>query len=180
MADSGFSGGVGAMDTFSNRTVSSRVSTLKPNIKQTLELLEKAGLKPGRNWQREFTELLTDLANRDNLTPLEIIKTAAITKVLQDKKLNGPQKLAKVKAILLAKRYPVYTKAKQAFQQRLKEVSLSKEIKIKPTPFFEDNKITVEFSYTTKAELEKIIKELEKLKKVDLVKDALQAAEDSC
>lgn len=149
------------------------------DLKQALDVLKEAGLKPGRNWQKQFSELLTDLAKRDGLTELKIIKTPEITKILQNEKLNGPQKLAKVKEILLAKRFPSYTKAWQVFQQQLKAIGLSKAIKIKPTPFFEDNKITVEFSYTTKVELEKVIRELEKLKEVDLVKNVLKAAENS-
>lgn len=149
-------------------------------MKMFLERLKQFGLKPGHNWQKELTSLVKEIANRDGVTEKEVAFAPEIEAVLEQPKLTAPQKLAKIKEILQAMRYPIYAKAKKSFAAELKALGLNGRIKVKPAPFFEDNKVTVEFSYSSPSDLEEVIKLLERLKEVDLVKNALKAAEDNC
>lgn len=148
-------------------------------VEQALKVIEQAGLKLGVNWQKELATLINDIAKRDEVTPEQVILSPEILSLLNEPKLNAPQKLAKLKEVLLTKRYPMYSKAKLAFQQQIKALGLGPKIKIKPPPFFEDNKITVEFTYQTPEELEGLLAALSRLKGVNLVKNALKAAEDN-
>jgi hypothetical protein len=146
-------------------------------IEKALAALKDAGLKLNQNDTRIIRELVTDLARRGR-QPHDIISSSPIAEMLADKKLNGPQKTARLKTILNAERYPAYTKAETAFWAEVKKLRLHPKIKISHTPFFEDRSLTVEFSCKDPEELRRINRSLERLAGKDLVKDALEAAEN--
>jgi ParB family chromosome partitioning protein len=149
-------------------------------IEKVLEIITDAGLKPSFNLRRELVELIDDIASRDNLKPVQALLSSGVSEIINEPKLSGPDKLKKIKELLLRKRYPAYSKAKDTFKQQLKDLKLSPKLKITHSPFFETNDLKIEFGYKQLNELEDIVQSLEKLSKVDLVKNALEAAEDNC
>lgn len=145
--------------------------------KQALLKLTEAGLKLGVNWQKELTELIIDIAARDNLTCLQVIESSEITEILYDEKLSGPLKRARVKKELQKKRYPFYFLAKEEFDRQLRALNLSSEIKVKPAAFFETDKLTIEYDQRLKEDKE-IEASLNKLKKANLVKTVIDYVEN--
>lgn len=142
--------------------------------------LEKSGIKLNKNHRRDLCELISEISRRDGIDAVSVLnEDKEITELLQNAALNGPKKLGRVKDILVARRYPTYTRARLTFSRRVNNLKLDSRIKITPTPFFEDNKITVEFSYESPDGLREVMKSLEKLDKIDLVKEALEDRQDS-
>lgn len=152
---------------------------MNDEVSDILRVFANTGLRLGVNWKEQFRELLTDISKRDSISPKEIIGASNIQTILKDKKMGGPQKLAKVKKTLLEQRYPLYSKTMRAFKKELRELNLSSSIKVTPTPFFEDEKLSIEYTYETEAELKEIRASLKKLQGVNIVKKVLQYTEDN-
>ena len=145
-----------------------------------LARLSEAGLKVNQNDRLLIAELLDDLTLRDQVDSERIMDEAGIPTILIERRLNGPQKIERIKDALLALRYPTFTRARTAFLAELGRLGLSNRIKLTPVPYFEEETIKVEFEYRRPRELKEIIESLQKLAEKDLVKDALDAAEDHC
>ena len=143
-----------------------------------LAVLTAAGLKLGRNWRRELGELIADIAKRDSLSPDDVVADAAIKAALSSNAATA-KKRDLVIDILRQRRYPRYYRARAAFSDKLKALKPAPNIKITPPPSFEGHKIKVEFTYSTPAELDEAIESLRRLKGVDLINEALAAAQDS-
>ncbi|MCK4268588.1 MAG: hypothetical protein KAX16_07125 [Actinomycetia bacterium] len=149
-------------------------------VLSVLSELEKSGIKLNKNHRRDLHELISEISGRDGIDAASVLNDdKEIRELLQNSALNGPKKLERVKDILVGRRYPTYTRARAAFSRKINNLKLDSRIKITPTPFFEDNKITVEFSYESPDGLREVLKSLEKLDKIDLVKEALEDRQDS-
>ena len=145
---------------------------------QAIAAMEKAGIKLNQNHKRDMFELISDIAGRDNLNALQVLLDDPKIKSALESGQNGPQKLSRIKDVLFARRYPTYARAQAAFTREISGLNLSSRIKIRPTPFFEDNKLVVEFSFGSRDELKEVLDSLEKLKEIDVVKNALEASKD--
>lgn len=143
-----------------------------------LAMLTAAGLKLGRNWRRELGELITDIAQRDNLAPDDVVADEEIKAALSSN-TTTPKKRDLIIEILRQRRYPRYYRARRAFSEKIKELKLAPKIKIIPPSSFEGHRLKVEFTYSSPAELEAVIVLLRQLKGVDLIDEALAAAEDN-
>ncbi len=140
--------------------------------------MEEAGIKLNQNHKRDMIELISDIAGRDHLNALQVLFDDQNIKIALESDQNGPQKLSRIKEVLFARRYPTYARAQAAFTREIAGLKLSSKIKISPTPFFEDNKLIIEFSFGSRDELTEVLDSLEKLKEIDVVKNALEASED--
>ncbi len=140
--------------------------------------MEKAGIKLNKNHKRDMVELILDIAGRDHLDALQVLFDDPNIRSALESDQNGPQKLSRVKDALFARRYPTFTRVQAAFTREIAKLELSSRIKISPTPFFEDNKLTVEFSFGSRDELREVLDSLEKLKEINVVKNALEASKD--
>ena len=146
-------------------------------IQQALKIMEDAGLKLGVNWRRELSELINDIAVRDNLTCEQVIKAAQIQTILNDDNLSTPHKRARIKKELQRRRYPLYFLSVQEFDKQLKALNLNPKIKVKPTPFFENRKLNIEYQCEDEQELKQIEADVEKLKQANLVQKAIEYVE---
>ena len=155
-------------------------NTEELEVDRGLSIIRASGLKLNRNDTRFIRELLNDLTRRNNSRASDILDLPTIVEVLSHDKLNGPQKLTKLKRALFELRYPILTQAEDSFDAEVKDANLHPRIKIGHTPYFEDNAIEVRFKYDNPAQLREMIRSLERLADRDPVKNALAAAEDSC
>lgn len=151
---------------------------MNKDIDKVMEMIADSGLRPGVNLVKEFKELLYDISKRDGVTPQEIIAGSNISGIIADQRISGPDRLKHIKQILLELRFPELAKADKRFKETFRLLKLNPKIKITPVPFYEDNKLKVEFNYRNPSELNDIIESLEKLAKVDVVKNALEDPED--
>ena len=144
-------------------------------IETALLRLEKAGIKINKNHRCDLTELITEIAGRDGLTPAKVLDDPRIQIILERREFNGPQKLARLKEVLFKRRYPTYTKVLAAFCEEIKKLKLDPKIKVTPTPFFENTKLKAEFAWRDPEELQDIIESLRRLLETNVVKNAFQA-----
>lgn len=136
-------------------------------------LIEK-GLKPNKNQRKELLELATEIGRRENKNIGRVLDDTGILPVLNNPMFSSPDKLKRIRSLLFERRYPEFSAAKKAFDDQIKKLKLAPGIKISHTPYFEDSKISVEFTFKTPDEMRKIIDSLEKLSKADVVKNALE------
>ena len=117
-------------------------------------------LKLSVSYRREFTELLNDIARRDNTTPEEIIAREEIWE-LRQKDLPRNQRITRIKQQLRKWRYPRLTKAEVDFARAVAKLKLPNYIKITPPQNFEGDFVSIEVKVKSEEELGKAIKELD-------------------
>lgn len=149
------------------------------DIDNAMNVLEEAGLKLSFNMRRELIDLITEIAIRDDMSCLEVLDSLDIRSIANDTKISAPDRIKLIKETLSEKRYPSYHKTRRAYQKELKKLNLDKSLKITHRPFFESNEVLVEFKYDNPDKLNDIIESLEKLSKVDIVKNALESSENN-
>lgn len=137
-------------------------------------LLIEKGMKPNKNQKKELFELATEIGRRESKNLGQVAENAGILPVLNNPTLSSPDKLKRIKSLLYERRYPEYSATKKAFSDEIKKLNLASGIKLSHTPYFEDNKIRVEFTFKTPDELQSTIDSLKKLSKVDVIKNALE------
>lgn len=146
---------------------------------KALTSLKDAGIRLNKNNLLKLDRLIKTLARREGVTPDTIVGRKNIAVLLADRKMNGPQKIKKLIDLLTTEAFPSATSAETAFLKGLKKLDLHPKIHVTHTPFFEDSRIGVAFSYSDPDELEEIMRSLKRLKEHDLIAYALEAAEDT-
>jgi len=114
---------------------------VKQKLKEKLTILENGALKRGKlanlklsfSYRREFEELIEEIAVRDNIERFEVLEAPEIQAVLGHEKLSAPQKIKKIKEVLLVRRYPTYAKTGEAFSRQLKILNPFPKTKITST-----------------------------------------------
>lgn len=113
-------------------------------------------LKLGKNRQKEFLGLLTEISAIDN-RPIDLVLLCKkIQDVLLNTKITPPRKTEYIKEILKKMRYPLLASTEENFQQIKKDLKLPPNIILRPPPFFEGEKYTVEFSFKNQTEFKKL------------------------
>ncbi len=95
-----------------------------------------SSLRPGRNRQRQILEALLDLAKREQRPIHKILAREDLAKVLNDPKLNPPQKTEKFYALLRRYLWPRLTAKEEEFY-RLAHTLSAPGIRVLPSPSFE-------------------------------------------
>jgi len=104
-------------------------------------------LKWSFNQQWEATQWIMEIARREGRSIKEVIDEGEITAVLNNERMNNPQKVKSIVKILKARRFPSLLQAEQSFKKGLCDLSLPSGVRIVPPPFFEgvDYKLEVGF-----------------------------------
>ncbi len=124
--------------------------------KAIFELFQQ--LKSGKNRQKEVLRLLQELAKITGQSIDQIIKNSAIQDVLTDDKITFPRKTEHIIEILKKIRFPLYTKVAEKFQNLLKDLKLPPNVILRPAPFFEREKYTIELTFKDQSEFKKLAK----------------------
>lgn len=111
-----------------------------------LALLE--ALRPGRNRRREIWEWLDEISRRETCSISEILRDESLEEILNDPKLNRPQKEAGVRRALRVRRFPRLTGLEKERAFRLKSLSLPPNISLNCPQNFEglDFSLVISFS----------------------------------
>ena len=120
-------------------------------------------LRLGKNRQRVFWALLTDIARIEKRNVNEILLDAEFTKIISAEKLTPNQKVELVKSELWRRRYPRYSAVESEFQQMLKEMKLPPQMSLRPPAFFEGEDFQVSFSFKNPEEFKARVKLLQRL-----------------
>jgi ParB family chromosome partitioning protein len=133
---------------------------LKP---ETRRLVMTILVPLGQNKQKEILEDLQEVSQRENIPAEEILKSREILSIQNSDKLSPLQKADRIRNWLRKRRYPSFSSWKESFDSTLRKMRWPKEIVLKHSPFFEDEDISVAFSFKNKKEFEESISKLKQL-----------------
>ncbi len=120
-------------------------------------------LKTGKNRQKEFYNLFSDLAHISKKSFTEIAQNLKMDELIEDGSIETPVKTERVRLLLRQARFPNLTKTEQEFKAIIKEIKIPSTIKITPYPFFEESKFTVSFDFQNRQDLKKQIDALNRV-----------------
>jgi ParB family chromosome partitioning protein len=99
--------------------------------------------------QTAFMEYVSECALRENLSIDEVINSPQIGFILEDERLNLPQKAAAVMSFLRKRRFPQLTAKEEEFIQGLKKVKLPPDVSLTHPPSFEGNTYVLTFRFAS-------------------------------
>ncbi len=114
-------------------------------------------LQLGKNNQKELLRLLREIAKISNQSIVQIVEDKEIQDILSNEKITSPRKIEHIKEVLKRMRYPLFSIVEMNFQNLKKDLKLPPNIILRPPPFFEGEKFTVELSFKNQAEFNKLI-----------------------
>ncbi len=120
-------------------------------------------LPSGQNKLKGILEDLKEISRRNEIAPKEILSSKEILDIMESEKLSPLQKADKIRLILKKKRYPALSSQKESFDALLKKLRLPKAIVVKPSPFFEGENFSVNFSFGNNEELKTTLLKLQEL-----------------
>ncbi len=108
-----------------------------------------SNLRLGKNRQREFLLLLSDVARIQNIGLMQLFEQQDVKSILAENKTTPSQKAEQLKVWLWEKRYPSYVKAKQQYDHILREAKCPRDIDIQAPPYFEGEEFRITFSFSS-------------------------------
>lgn len=136
------------------------LSEFKPSERK---LLVPLLLPLGQNKQKEFLEDLQEISRKDDIPVKKVFDSKEIMDILASDKLSPVQKAEKIRLLLRRKRFPHLFSWKDSFDSALKKMNCPREIAVKPSPFFEDEKISISFAVKNEEELRGLLQKLQEL-----------------
>ncbi len=110
-------------------------------------------LKLSLNKQREITTFVKEIALRDNIPILKVLKDKRLLEILNKKDFDRNQKTRKIRIYLKQRRFPALTEAEKSFEKHKKKLNLASGAKLIPPDNFEDKTYTLQFSFKNLNEL---------------------------
>jgi HTH domain found in ParB protein len=126
-------------------------------------------LKLNLNQQIKFIEYARDISIRDGLTTRELFSEGTFLKILDDPRLNNPQKAKKVLEALRVRRYPRLARAQHDVQRAISALSLPPEAVIRYDPYLEDPNYKLQIGFKDGKALRKTIRALHVLDELEAI-----------
>ncbi len=114
-------------------------------------------LQLGKNNQKELLRLLTEISKINGQSADQLLSQNEIQAILSNEKITSPRRIEHIKDVLKRMRYPQFSRVESDFQNLKKDLKLPPQIILRPPPFFEGEKYTMEFSFKNQAEFNKRI-----------------------
>ncbi|MDL1978257.1 MAG: ParB N-terminal domain-containing protein [Deltaproteobacteria bacterium] len=127
------------------------------------ELMKELNLS--QNKECELIELVDEIARRETVSPLQVIRSNPIRKIMENRDQNRPEKTRKVRSYLKQKRFPSITEAEDRFCANLGTLKLGNSIRLSPPPSFEGSAYSVRFSFKTAEEFTQRMETLQEASK---------------
>jgi len=115
--------------------------------------------------QAEILDYVLEIAIRENLPVEKVIGTSEIRSILENKKLNNPQKGESIRKYLRERRYPQLTEKEKQFTYNLKQLKFPPQITLRPPPFFEGDNYHLNLRFKNLNGLKQSLQKLESLLK---------------
>jgi len=122
-----------------------------------------ADLRLSLNKQREILQLLTEIAARDDLTVIDVLKEKDLQEIIAEKDADRGIKGRNIRFYLKKRRFPAITAAEERYAQCVKEMRLGENIRLIPPKDFEGNVYTFQFSFRTVPELKDRVADLNRI-----------------
>ena len=123
------------------------------------------------NQQWKTTQWIMEIAKREGLSIKEVLDKGDIIGVLNNDRINNPQKVKLLVMVLRSMRFPSLLEAERLFREGLSDLRLPSGVKIIPPPFFEGIDYKLEIVFTKGEGLKKNLTELSRLSGLERVTD---------
>ncbi len=114
----------------------------------------------GQNKQKEFLDSLWEIQRRDEIPVKSILDRKDIRQARRSAKLVPLARSEKIRQILERMRFPQLSARRAAFDSCLRRIGWPGEITVQPSPFFEDEEISVGFRAKNPEEFKKSLARL--------------------
>ena len=121
-------------------------------------------IRPSSNRQRQILELLEDLSRREEKKIVSLLTDPQVQKILEDQKLNPPQKTERLFALLRRRLMPHLTE-KEKEVQKLAQALARFGMRLKWLPSFEKDNFSVELEFKDFQEFLEKLSSLEEIRK---------------
>jgi len=106
-------------------------------------------LKLSLQTQREFLEWLPEIACIENKEVRDILSEKKITNILEDAKLNDPQRIQKIHSSLYEKKFPRFSDAMRIWKKQAAALNPEPScVSFVPSPYFEKNLLEIKITVT--------------------------------
>ena len=143
-------------------TIALELETLNPSDAEVMSNFFDE-LRPSLNQQKDLFLLTKEIAKSEDESISDVLNRPKMLKILQDKDLERPHKLRKIRAYLKKLRYPTIQKFEDAFYRYLNSLDLPNEISFSAPPNFEGSRFSITLSFCTQAEFKAHLEKLRRL-----------------
>ncbi len=116
-----------------------------------------------QNKMTEFLESLKEISRRDELPVRKILASKEVKDILGSRRLSSLQKADRIRLVLRKKRYPNLSSWEESFDSLRKKMRWPREITLRPTPYFEEKRLSVDFNFEDQEEFKASLLKLEEL-----------------
>jgi ParB-like chromosome segregation protein Spo0J len=142
------------------------------------ELLKRIlNLKLTFNQQVKFIEMTVDICLRDHINTSELFNQTPFTGIMENEKLNFPQKAKAFLELLRSIRFPSLTHSEKSFRKSISALGLPQGTRISHPPFFEGADYLLEVPFKNGKQLKERIRALDNLDGVETLGDPWQEEE---
>jgi ParB family transcriptional regulator, chromosome partitioning protein len=120
-------------------------------------------LKPSLNKQREIFSLSCEIALRENIPVLILMKEDNFRNIISDENSDRNKKIRELRHFLKKRRFPNILTAEQGFEKKVKKLGLTEGIKLIPPAGFEGNTFILSMEFKKASEFDE---QVECLKRV--------------
>jgi len=153
---------ISLLEDFISPELANQLLIHTPQDRQAIFKLISA-LRLGKNQQKEFMRLITDISAIQNKSSAEIIQHELIQSILNETNLTVTQKANKIKDMLRKQRFPTLTSVEESFNHLKKELKLPPEIIFRAAPFFENENYSLEINFKNQTEFDTALTTLNKI-----------------
>ncbi len=115
-------------------------------------------LKPGTNFQREILSLTEEISLRDGVPAETILEETAAG--VPDETHPRARRIEALRNGLFRRRYPRLSAREDEFAQAAAKINVGQNVTWNHEPAFENGNVTVTFSFESRKEFERVLKEL--------------------
>jgi ParB family chromosome partitioning protein len=126
-------------------------------------------LKLNFNQQSKFIEYTQDICIRERMSTAELLSEQFIVMILENPRLNNPQKAKAVLDTLRVKRFPRLARAQEAVERAASKISMPSEASIDYDPYLEDPSYRLEIKFKHGKDLLNVISKLHALHELEAI-----------
>lgn len=126
------------------------------------------------NQQLQFIEMANDICIRDGIDIPGLFKQSPFVEIMENEKLNLPQKTKGILGLLRSVRFPLLTRSEESFRKAVSGLGLSDKLRISHPPFFEGPDYRLEITFGNGRQLKDRIKVLNNLEGLEALADPWQ------
>jgi ParB/RepB/Spo0J family partition protein len=133
-----------------------------------------SNLRLGENRLREMLILVREISQRDRCGVSDVIHRPEIKGILSQRELPSPQRVERVRKVLIDFRYPRMREEEERFEQRRRELNLPSGASLHHPPYFEGRGLKIEFQFENLGKYRSILSSFAKLGDKEVFQEMLE------